>query len=71
MVKHYKQEKTMTPEQKQQIESMTHEELCKLWRFADDENPLMQGDAGDLVAKRLVRFGGFTPEISKKLGWGE
>ena len=60
----------MTPEQKQQIESMTHEEICKLWRFGDNENPLMQGDSLSFVAERLQEFGGFTPEISKKLGWG-
>ena len=60
----------MTPEQKQQIDNMSHYQLCALWRFAKDGDPLLQGEAGDHVKKRLFEeLGGFTPEISKSLGW--
>lgn len=59
----------MTPEQKQLIDSMTQYELCSKWRFASCGDPLFQGDTGKYFSKVLVDKGGFTPEISKSLGW--
>ncbi len=58
----------MTPEQKQEIDSMTQEDLCRRWRFAPVGDPLFQGDTGDYFSKRLKEMGGFTPTISKNLG---
>lgn len=56
---------------KSQIDAMSHYELCRLWRFAEIGNPLLQGKTGDYFSYRLFKhFGGFTPEISKSLGWG-
>lgn len=52
------------------INDMTHEELCFTWRFAPIGSPLVQGRAGDRLRERLFEeMGGFTPEISKKIGW--
>jgi hypothetical protein len=59
----------MTSEQKAKIDSMTQKELCSKWRFAPVGDLLLQGDTGDYFAKRLKEMGGFTPEISKELGW--
>ena len=59
----------MTPEQKERIDNMTQGELCKKWRFAPMGDPLLQGDTGDYFSKILKEKGGFTPEISKGLGW--
>ncbi len=59
----------MTPEQKTVIDNMTQEELCWKWRFAQTGDPLLQGEAGDYLKKALNKKGGFTPEISKRLGW--
>jgi len=59
----------MTPKQKQTIDGMTQEELCRIWRFASSDDPLLQGDTGDYFSQRLKEKGGFTPEISKKLNW--
>lgn len=59
----------MTPEQKTKIDEMSHYEICNLWRFAPTGHPLMQDDAGQYLAQRLKELGGFTPEISKSLGW--
>lgn len=49
----------------------SHEELCRIWRFSGSNSvyiktePLFQ-----ILHNRLFKeFGGFTPEISKKLGW--
>ncbi len=59
----------MTPEQKAIIDNMSQEKLCSKWRFASVGDPLLQGDTGDYFSKRLKEMGGFTPKISKKLGW--
>lgn len=60
----------MTPEQKAEIDAMTRYELCRLWRFTPIGNPLLQDEAGTYFATRLRELGGFSPEISKSLGWG-
>ena len=59
----------MTPEQKTQIDSMSQEELCRRWRFAPVGDSLFQDDTGEYFSKVLKEKGGFTPEISKKLGF--
>ncbi len=60
----------MTPEQKAQIDAMSRFELCRLWRLSEDSNPLLQGEAGAYFQKRMTELGGFSPAISKALGWG-
>ena len=61
----------MTPEQKAEIDQMSRIEMCRLWRFAELGNPLLQEEAGDYFKNRLFKeLGGFTPEISKQIGWG-
>jgi hypothetical protein len=59
----------MTPEQKLQIDKMTQYQLCATWRFAKIGDPLLQGNTGEYLIKVLQEKGGFTPEISKELGW--
>ena len=59
----------MTTEQKAIIDNMTQEQLCSRWRFAHAGDSLFQGDTGSYFSKVLKEKGGFTPEISKKLGW--
>ena len=59
----------MTQEQKTKIDGMTQHELCAKWRFAKIGDPLLQGDTGEYFSKRLKEKGGFTSEISKRLGW--
>lgn len=52
------------------INAMTHYELAELWRFGESGDATLQGEYGDRVKERLfTEFGGFTPEISKQLGW--
>lgn len=60
----------MTPEQKARIDGMDRYELCRMWRFAKIGEPLLQEEAGAYFAARLKSLGGFSPEISKDLGWG-
>lgn len=60
----------LTDEVKAKIDGMTHFELCRLWRFGGLGNPLLMDGSGEYVKERLFgHFGGFTPEISKQLGW--
>lgn len=62
----------MTPQEQQligEINDMTHEELCFTWRFAPLGHPIVLGKAGARLKERLDEMGGFTPEISKKIGW--
>ncbi len=59
----------MTDEEKKTIDGMSQYDLCRKWRFAKTGDPLLQGETGDYFANRLKEKGGFTPEISKDLGW--
>jgi hypothetical protein len=60
----------MTEAEKKQIDSMSHYQLCHRWRFSESGDPLLQGDTGQYFKKVLFEEkGGFTPEISKSLGW--
>jgi hypothetical protein len=55
---------------KKQIDEMSHYEMCRVWRFSETGNVMLQGEAGDYFYYRLFKhYGGFTPEISKSLGW--
>jgi hypothetical protein len=57
------------------IEKMDHYTMCRLWRFAPTGSEIyFRSDlpTGDAFRKRLFEhFHGFTPEISKDLGWGK
>lgn len=59
----------MTDAIKSQIDAMSHIELCRVWRHAPVGDERLQGDAGSYFKERLSSFGGFTPEISKLIGW--
>jgi hypothetical protein len=60
----------LTPELKEKIDNMSHYDMCATWRFAKSGNPLIMGETGQYFEDRLFNhFGGFTPEISKSLGW--
>ncbi len=53
------------------INAMDHYEMCRLWRFG---GPSHYFDStlpyAEIFKERLfTHFGGFTPQISKSLGW--
>lgn len=61
----------------EEVQKATHMELCRWYRFlpspgmsapkySEQEAKVML-----LIADRLEGFGGFTPEISKALGWND
>ena len=58
------------PKTIEEVEQMTRLELCRLWRFAhvsefwQRDNPV-----ANAAKERLDTLGGFSPEISKQIGW--
>ena len=54
-----------------QIAEMTRYQVCQLWRFGLPGHPFMGGDAilTEAFTKRFNDLGGFSPEISKQLGF--
>ena len=60
---------------KEDIDKMSHYEMCRMWRFSpsDELHPYFDrtNPISEYFYNRLFNyFGGFTPEISKQLGWG-
>ena len=55
------------------IEQMSQMEMCRIWRFAPEGSAIyLRSDlpTGDTFKDRLFNhFGGFSPEISKQLGF--
>ena len=61
-----------------EIETMDHQSMCSAWRFGKSGDAKFRRDLktsdgrnlGDIFSDRLFKhFGGFTPEISKSIGW--
>jgi hypothetical protein len=62
----------LTIEDKAEIDALSHEEMCRMWRFGTRKAEWKDGahPAGRYFTERLWNhFGGFTPEISKSIGW--
>lgn len=62
----------MTHEQKDKarIDAMTREQLGRSIRFAAiGAWPWDKSDSGEYALKRFEELGGWTPELSKTIGW--
>ena len=54
-----------------EVDQMTHEQLCRIWRFAPAGTLKIGDPVTERFQERLFKeFGGFTPAISKRIGWG-
>ena len=53
---------------KKDIDSMSQEDMARLWRFASSGHPYFIRDT-ELANYFSEKFKGFTPEISKSIGW--
>ena len=53
------------------INQMSHVGMARLWRFAPSEHPYFDSSMPyfKIFNKRFKELGGFTPEISKAIGW--
>jgi hypothetical protein len=59
---------------KTEIDNLTHEQMCDYWRNGGGKAEWFDTrcEASKYFSDRLFNhFGGFTPEISKKIGWKE
>lgn len=45
------------------------EQVCRWYRFLPSPTNALECAVMDKVVDRFRKLGGFTPEISKKLGW--
>jgi hypothetical protein len=55
-------------EHKAKIDNMTQVDMARLWRFAPSGHPYFIRD-NKLSEYFASKFNGFTPEISKEIGW--
>jgi hypothetical protein len=56
---------------KAKIDAMSREQMARMWRFAPVGHPMFQGEVGEYFVKRFNELGGWTPELSKQIGWGD
>jgi len=64
----------LTEEYKNQIDSMTYEQMLKKWRFASIGDPIFQGEIGEYFSKRMAKLreqGADHVGISKLIGWNK
>jgi len=68
----------------QQVEAASHEQVCRWYRFLPspgtsaigredgsfEEAMVAEKVVMDRICQRLDELGGFTSQISKKIGWG-
>lgn len=56
---------------KEKIDQMSREAMCRLWRFAPAGHPyfVIGTELQEHFDKRFKELGGFSPAISKKIGW--
>ncbi len=59
----------LTPAIKKQIDAMSRFEMARKWRSAAVGDLFLQGAVGEYFSKRFKELGGFSPAISKALGW--
>jgi len=54
-----------------EINGLTQYEMCRLVRFAPSGHKYFDKSKpyNELFQERFIKLGGFTPEISKRLGW--
>lgn len=54
-----------------EIDGMSHMDMARAWRFHKSGHPIFRLDLPlyEKFEKRFKEFGGFTPEISKAIGW--
>jgi len=55
---------------KKNINEMSREDMCRLWRFASAGHPIFDRTLPlfDIFKAKFDELGGFSPEISKRIG---
>lgn len=56
---------------KDDIDKLSRLEMARMWRFTPSGHVYFQyGPVQEHFDKRFKELGGFSPSISKKIGWG-
>ena len=60
-------------EEKNRINSMSREEMARLWRFAPAGHPYFDssGPYWKIFKERFDSLGGWSPSVSKSVGWDQ
>ena len=53
----------------EQVNEADHYQICKWYRFLRSSENMEEAIIMKRIVERCNEFGGFTPEISKSLGW--
>lgn len=61
----------MTYPRLKRVEIATHLEICRWYRFLESPSNSEEEEAMNRICERFEELGGFTPEISKEVGWGK
>jgi len=54
----------------EEVEKADREQICKWWRILPSPKTDEEVKVMNRISERLDEEGGFTPEISKRIGWG-
>jgi len=54
---------------KEEIPKLSRHRICELHRFLPSPRNDKEEESNRLLLDRFKYFGGFTPEISKDIGW--
>ena len=53
----------------EEVEKADREQICRWWRFLGSPTTDEEVIVMNRIAERFREVGGFTPEISKQIGW--
>ena len=53
------------------INAADREQICRYWRFLPSPRTQAEVVAMNRISQRFTELGGFTPAISKKIGWNK
>lgn len=61
----------LTPEERAEIDALSRIEMARLWRFAPAGHRYFVSGTplNEYFKRRFEGLGGFSPEISKQIGW--
>lgn len=54
----------------EEVEAADREQICRWHRFLMSAQTGQEQEVLDRIVARFNELGGFTPELSKRIGWG-
>ncbi len=70
-LKEWKEINIMSYPTLEQVEVANRTQICRWHRFLNSPETTEQVEINNFIVKRFKELGGFTPEISKQVGWDE